>query len=73
MKKLSFILLVLVIACFVTELVTPQYVNAGGGFGQDAGSGNAPVGVITAKKPSVWKISFGVGMLIAGILTVKYF
>jgi hypothetical protein len=62
--------MVLVISFIVLELVMPQGAYAAGGLG---GRGEKkPDAVITAEKPSALKIWFGAGMLVAGILAVKY-
>ena len=74
MTRFSILLLVLVITCFVAELVVPQHAHAAGGV-DDLTSGGGTTEydeVITADRPSNLKIGFGVGMLVAGILTVKY-
>ena len=69
MKKIAVILMVLVISFIVLELVIPQGAYAAGGI---SGGDKEPAAVITAKKLPAWKIWFGVGMLVAGVLTVKY-
>jgi len=72
MKKLSFILLVLMLTCIVTELVVSQHADAAAGLGKETVGGKKVEGVITSEKPSKLKIWFGVGMLVAGVLAVKY-
>jgi len=74
MTRFSILLLALVITCFVAELVVPQYAHAAGGVDDLTGGGGTQEydKVITADRPSNLKIGFGVGMLVAGILTVKY-
>ena len=69
MKRLAAILMVVVISFIVLDLVIPQGAYAGGGLG---GGEKPPEAVITADKPSALKIWFGAGMLVAGILAVKY-
>jgi len=51
-------------------MILLQDAFAQGGGGRNVGS--APEAVINAEKPTPLKIGFGVGMLIAGILAVKY-
>ncbi len=68
MKRISVILMVLVIAFVVMELVIPQGAHAAAG-----GTGKEDYdAVITAEKLPPWKIWFGAGMLVAGVLAVKY-
>ena len=65
MARLSIMLLALVITFIAAELVISPDTCA-------AGAEKPPDKVITAEKPSKAKIWFGVGMLVAGILAVKY-
>jgi len=68
MKLTLVVLLVLSAVVVLTLLVLPQNVCA-----QEArNQGFEPEDVITAEKPTPAKIAFGVGMLLAGILAVKY-
>ena len=70
MRKLTVILIALMISFIVLDLMMPQNVHAGAGL--SARDQNKPESVITAEKPTPLKIWFGVGMLVAGILAVKY-
>jgi len=70
MKRLAVVLMVLVISFIVLELVVPQGAHAGAGLGGTADKEYDSV--ITAKELPAWKIWFGAGMLVAGVLAVKY-
>ncbi len=72
MRRLTLILIVVVVLLVATDILRPNVAHAGAGLGGVDTTGVKEKAVLVYEKPTKLKIGFGVGMLIAGILAVKY-
>jgi len=66
MKKLSVIILLVLLVFFAMDTIAPPDACAG------IAANDKPKAVLKYKPATRGQIAFGVGMFIAGILTVKY-